>query len=62
MLAAGNRGLMLALAGVALLLALTLAAYRLPSPLGPDATSSQDGDLTVVQRTVSLDPAADRGT
>ena len=28
----------------------------------PNATSSQDGDLTVVQRTVSLDPAADRGT
>jgi hypothetical protein len=25
-----------------------------------NATSSQDGDLTVVHRTVSLDPAADR--
>ena len=39
MSAEGNRGLMLALAGVALLLALTLAAYRPPSPLGPDAPS-----------------------
>ena len=28
----------------------------------PNATSSQDGDLTVVHRTVSLDPTADRGT
>ena len=27
----------------------------------PNATSSQDGDLTVVHRTVSLDPAAERG-
>jgi hypothetical protein len=26
----------------------------------PNATSSQDGDLTVVHRTVSLYPAADR--
>jgi hypothetical protein len=28
---------------------------------GANATSSQNGDLTVVHRTVSLDPAADRG-
>lgn len=36
-MAAGNRGLMLALAGMALLLAATLVAYREPTPLGPDA-------------------------
>jgi Peptidase family M28 len=34
----GNRGLMLALIGVALLLATTLIAYRPPAPLGPDAS------------------------
>ncbi len=34
---AGNRGLMLALAGMALVLASTWIAYRLPAPLGPDA-------------------------
>lgn len=33
----GNRALMLALAGVALLLAATSIAYRSPPPLGPDA-------------------------
>jgi Peptidase family M28 len=33
----GNRALMLALAGVALLLAATSIAYRSPAPLGPDA-------------------------
>ena len=33
----GNRALMLALAGVALLLAATSIAYRAPPPLGPDA-------------------------
>jgi Peptidase family M28 len=33
----GNRTLMLALAGVALLLAATSIAYRSPAPLGPDA-------------------------
>src|SRR5258708_8202585 len=37
MSAAGNRGLAFALAGIALLLAATLAAYRPPAPLGPDA-------------------------
>lgn len=37
--AAGDRGLMLALAGIALLLAATLAAYNPPAPLGPDAPS-----------------------
>src|SRR5450432_1296228 len=37
MVAAGNRGLALALVGITLLLALTLAAYRPPAPLGPDA-------------------------
>src|SRR5258708_15404480 len=37
MSAAGNRGLAFALAGIALLLAATLAAYRPPAPLGPTA-------------------------
>src|SRR6266404_3414184 len=37
MSAAGNRGLVFASAGIALLLAATLAAYRPPAPLGPDA-------------------------
>src|SRR5450631_3624347 len=37
MAAASSRGLLLALAGIALLLAATLAAYRAPAPLGPDA-------------------------
>jgi hypothetical protein len=37
MAAASSRGLLLALAGIALLLAVTLAAYRAPAPLGPDA-------------------------
>src|SRR6266851_4324742 len=37
MSAAGNRGLAFALAGIVLLLATTLAAYRPPAPLGPDA-------------------------
>jgi hypothetical protein len=37
MSAAGNRGLAFALAGIALLLAATLAAYRPPAPLGTDA-------------------------
>ena len=32
----------------------------LPRARPSNATSSQDGDLTVVHRTVSLDPAADR--
>jgi len=36
MSAAGNRGLAFALAGIAMLLAATLAAYRPPAPLGPD--------------------------
>jgi hypothetical protein len=38
MAAAGDRGLMLALTGIALLLAATLIAYRPPMPLGPDAS------------------------
>jgi hypothetical protein len=38
MTAAGNRGLALALAGIALLLAATLAAYRPPAPLGANAS------------------------
>jgi hypothetical protein len=38
MTAAGNRGLALALAGMALLLAATLAAYRPPAPLGANAS------------------------
>jgi hypothetical protein len=37
MATAGNRALMLALAGVALLLAATSIAYRSPAPRGPDA-------------------------
>jgi len=37
MAADSNRGLALVLAGVALLVAATLAAYRVPAPLGPDA-------------------------
>jgi hypothetical protein len=37
MATAGNRGLMLALAGTVLLLACTWIAYRSPAPLGPDA-------------------------
>ena len=37
MSAAGNRGLACALAGISLLLGATLAAYRPPAPLGPDA-------------------------
>jgi hypothetical protein len=36
--ARGNRGLALALAGIALLLAATLIAYRPSAPLGPDAS------------------------
>jgi hypothetical protein len=44
MVPAGNRGLVFALAGIALLLIATLAAYRLPTPLGanapPDAFSA----------------------
>ncbi len=36
--ARGNRGLALALAGIGLLLAATLTAYRPPAPLGPDAS------------------------
>jgi Peptidase family M28 len=38
MTAAGNRGLVLALTGIALLLAATLAAYRPPAPLGANAS------------------------
>jgi hypothetical protein len=38
MAAAGNRGLALALAGIALLLAATLVAYRPPAPLGANAS------------------------
>src|ERR1700674_3236752 len=38
MTAAGNRGLALALTGIALLLAATLAAYRPPAPLGASAS------------------------
>jgi acetylornithine deacetylase/succinyl-diaminopimelate desuccinylase-like protein len=37
---AGNRGLILALAGIALLLASTLLAYRPPAPSGPGAAAS----------------------
>src|SRR5260370_9476472 len=37
MSAAGNRGLAFALAGIALLLAATLVAYRPPAPLGANA-------------------------
>jgi hypothetical protein len=40
MSAAGNRGLAFALAGTALLLAATLAAYRPPTPLGANASPS----------------------
>jgi hypothetical protein len=32
----------------------------LPHARPPNAISSQDGDLTVVHHTVTLDPAADR--
>jgi hypothetical protein len=38
MVPAGNRGLLFALAGIALLLIATLAAYRPPAPLGPNAS------------------------
>jgi Peptidase family M28 len=38
--AAGNRGLLVALAGIALLLAATLVAYRPTPPLGPNASLS----------------------
>jgi len=38
MAAASNRGLLIALAGIALLLAATLAAYRPPVPRGPEAS------------------------
>src|ERR1700736_5605966 len=38
MAAAGNRGLALALAGIALLLTATLVAYRPPPPLGSNAS------------------------
>jgi Peptidase family M28 len=48
MAAAGNRGLVLALAGVALLLAATLVAYRPPAPLranaSPDVFSAYRAD------------------
>src|ERR1700722_6544744 len=40
MAAARNRGLLLALAGIALLLAATLLAYRPTKPLGPNASLS----------------------
>ena len=40
MIAAGNRGLTIALAGIALLLASTLIAYRSPVPLGTGAPLS----------------------
>jgi hypothetical protein len=40
MSAAGNRGLAFALAGIAVLLAATLAAYRPPTPLGATASPS----------------------
>ena len=36
-----NRGLILAAAGIAALLATTLAAYRTPAPLGPDAPATE---------------------
>jgi hypothetical protein len=36
------------------------SAGALQRARGIKATSSQDGDTTVVQRTVRLDPAADR--
>jgi hypothetical protein len=45
-----HHALMLTLADIALLLAATLPACPRP----PNATSSQDGDLTVAHRTVSL--------
>ena len=35
---ASNRGLILALTGIALLLAITLIAYRPAAPLGPEAS------------------------
>src|ERR1700721_2884209 len=38
MVPAGNRGLLFALAGIALLLIATLAAYRPPAPLGANAS------------------------
>src|SRR5271156_835665 len=38
MATAGNRGLLIALSGIALLLAATLATYRPPAPRGPDAS------------------------
>jgi hypothetical protein len=41
MAAAENRGLLLALAGIAVLLAATLAAYRAPAPLGPEASPGE---------------------
>jgi Peptidase family M28 len=41
MLAARNRGLLLAAAGIVMLLAATFAAYRLPAPLGADAPAAQ---------------------
>src|SRR5260370_22173874 len=48
MAAAGNRGLVLALAGIALLLAATLVAYRPPAPLranaSPDVFSAYRAD------------------
>src|SRR5882762_7276371 len=48
MTAAGNRGLALALAGIALLLAATLVAYRPPAPLranaSPDVFSAYRAD------------------
>src|SRR5271170_5795214 len=40
-MAAGNRGLILALAGIALLLAFTLLAYRPPAPRGANAAPGE---------------------
>ena len=40
-MAAENRGLWFALAGIAVLLAATLAAYRPPAPRGPDAPNGE---------------------
>ena len=57
-MAAENRGLWLALAGIALLLAATLAAYRPPAPRGPDAPN---GEFSAHRATAILEDLVGNG-
>ena len=57
-MAAENRGLWLALAGIAVLLAATLAAYRPPAPRGPDAPN---GEFSAHRATAILEDLVGNG-